>query len=273
MKWLYGFLLFIVGTIFVWNVILYPPHEHRYRLTVEIDTPEGIKVGSNVYSVMFDRVPRAISSISGGAGVHGEAIFIQLPENKNIVVLMARGPRAQDVDALIYLAKEAYGVPFAIYPPGADAALLNSKGVVVLPQRLIPTFVSFADLKDPASARVVYATGPNIVCAAPDSDPRNPSRCMQFKEAGLRIDDRIEQAFGKGYALRRVTLEIVPPGIWPLNLLPLPILPTIFGTPVTRGIEGKLPRVFEQLHELDKTLQVVHPNQPLKIRTGHLSVR
>jgi hypothetical protein len=71
-------------------------------------------------------------------------------------------------------------------------------------------------------------------------------------------------AFGPGFRLARVTLEMVPAGVWPFNLVGLS------GTPVTRGIEGKMPTMLAKLRELDKTLQLVHPNDPLKVRSGHL---
>jgi hypothetical protein len=46
--------------------------------------------------------------------------------------------------------------------------------------------------------------------------------------------DDLEAAFGKGYRLHGVTVEVVPSGFWPLDFGgPL-------GEPVTRGIEAKL---------------------------------
>lgn len=69
----------------------------------------------------------------------------------------------------------------------------------------IPTLVTFANLADPASAKVVEPT-----------------------DAGFA------SAFGPGHRLARVTLEMVPAGTWPWNRFGWS------GTPVTRGIEGKV---------------------------------
>jgi len=68
---------------------------------------------------------------------------------------------------------------------------------------LVPTLVTFGDLADPKTARVV--------------DPY-----------------AFEQEFGAGYVFRRAWIEMVPVGIWPLNNL------GIYGTPITRGIEKRL---------------------------------
>ena len=47
-------------------------------------------------------------------------------------------------------------------------------------------------------------------------------------------DAGVAAAFGPGFRLARVTLGMVPKGVWPFNLVGLS------GTPVTRGIEGKV---------------------------------
>jgi hypothetical protein len=139
--------------------------------------------------------------------------------------------------------------------------------VVGLKPPLIPTIVSFTDINNPASATVIYATGPRVICDTPDPDPRNASGCMQFKEVGTQTVDIFAETLGPGYALASVTLEMVPSGKWPQFLY------GDTGTPVTRGIEAKMPALMAQLRELDKSLQLVHPNDPLKVRSGHLSVR
>ncbi|MEQ1648013.1 MAG: hypothetical protein ABL901_16940 [Hyphomicrobiaceae bacterium] len=89
----------------------------------------------------------------------------------------------------------------------------------------------------------------------------------------LKIDV-IAKTFGGGYAFKRALVEIVPSGIWPLSALDLPFnLLGLTGTPVTRGIEKRLPEAMAKLRELDKTMQITRIGDPFKIRSGHLSIR
>ncbi|UFW45794.1 MULTISPECIES: hypothetical protein [Bradyrhizobium] len=64
--------------------------------------------------------------------------------------------------------------------------------------------VSFADPRDPASARLVAA-------------------------------DHAETVLGDGYAIHSLTAEVVPNGFWPIDF------GGVLGEPVTRGIDAKLP--------------------------------
>jgi hypothetical protein len=108
-------------------------------------------------------------------------------------------------------------------------------GARPLPTRRIPTLVTFSDLADPASARVVEPT-----------------------DAGFA------SAFGPGFRLASVTLEMVPVGVWPFNLVGLS------GTPVTRGIEGKIPGL-KNIEDWNRRARVRQsPNDPYGGGSGAL---
>jgi hypothetical protein len=83
-----------------------------------------------------------------------------------------------------------------------EESSLRGKGD--LPPDYIPTLVTFTDLNDPKTARVVQP-------------------------------EKFEQEFGPGVRFKRAWLETVSRGIWPLNLL------DITGEPITWEIEQKLP--------------------------------
>lgn len=203
---------------------------YRFRLTLAVMTPQGVRSAAGVIEIAYSMV----LNFNGGGqmsreDVRGEAVFLDLGQGRNLVLLLLFDP---------YLPTQAL---FGRAGFNAVETLLQGRkleGSVELRPDLIPTLVSFSDLNDPASARVV-----------PPSD------------AGFA------SAFGPGFRLAGVTLEMVPAGVWPFNLVGLS------GTPVTRGIEGKMPTMLAKLRELDKTLQLVHPNDPLKVRSGHLSVK
>ncbi len=80
----------------------------------------------------------------------------------------------------------------------------------------------------------------------------------------LKIDD-IAKTFGDGYAFKRAWVEMVPAGIWPLSALGLPFnFLGLTGTPVTRGIEKRLPW-FDDRRPLSSgqfALRTIKPHLP-----------
>ena len=172
---------------------------HKYRLTVEVTTPEGIKTASGILSVVPDRNYNR----SGRTVMRGEAVFVDLGKGKNLVALLAHQQGAKlDLDDINYVALRAYGAARGNRVSFTDIG--RQTGIVPVPGDQIPVLVSFGDPRDPATARLVAADHANLV-------------------------------LGDGYALRGLTAEVVPNGLWPIDF------GGVLGEPVTRGIEAKLP--------------------------------
>jgi hypothetical protein len=172
---------------------------HKYRLTVEVTTPEGVKSGSGVLAVVPDRG----YSRGGRTTMRGEAVFVDLGRGKNVVALLAHQQGAKlDLDDINYVALRAYGA--ARGNRVSFNELNRQTGVVAVQGDLMPVLVSFGDPLDPTTARLV---------------------------AG----DHVEAVLGDGYALRGLTAETVPNGLWPIDF------GGALGESVTRGIETKLP--------------------------------
>ena len=174
---------------------------HKYRLTVEVETPQGIKSGSGVMAVFPDRG----YSQGGQTRTKGDAVFVDLGAGKNLVALLAQMDKSIDLDGINYLALRAYraagrNVPFS--------QLSKVTGAVPVTGALIPILVTFANTDDPGSAHAV----------APD----NPGKSL-------------EKILGQGFRLRGISVEAVPNGFWPLDF------GGWLGEPVTRGIEARLP--------------------------------
>jgi hypothetical protein len=171
---------------------------HKYRLTVTVETPDGLKSASGVMAVHPDRG----YSRSGHTTTKGDAVFVDLGSGKNLVALLAHvDNKTIDLDALNYVSLRAYKAA------GQNVSfneMSRMTGVVPVTGALIPVLVTFADLRNPASAQAVQPG---------DS----------------------EAALGKGFRLRGISAEVVPNGIWPLDF------GGALGEPVTRGIEAKLP--------------------------------
>ena len=176
LKWLGP--LALLAALFIGDQIRINRPGHKYRLTVEVETPEGIKSASGVLSVHPDRG----YSRRGQTATKGDAVFVDLGGN-NLVALLAHIDKTLDLDGINYVALRAYRAA-GRNPSFNDMSRMT--GVVAVTGALIPVLIAFADPGDPATARNV----------APDD---------------------LEAAFGKGYRLRGMTAEVVPNGFWPLD--------------------------------------------------------
>jgi hypothetical protein len=206
----------VVGA-FVAYSLAYPTTSYRFRITLNVDTPNGLKTGSSVMEVRTRRYPAwtTLGQSNSTSRLTGDAIFLDLGpdaqgETRNVVSLLTSGPRGELVsfDMFVSRAFAPWWRPAQKSDNFRGAQWELSKlpvGTAVdLQGDLLPTLISFARLNDPKTARAVH----------PGDFPR---------------------VFGQGITFRDARLEIVPAGIWPFRLLGLG------GEPVTRGIENKLP--------------------------------
>jgi hypothetical protein len=175
--------------------------DYRYRLTVEVETPEGLRTGSSVIEVQQTLV-RAGGSPANQAverRVRGEAAAVNLPGGKTLFALLES---ENNVDwasyVFVYLAPQRKGESFAEQLDD----VLEVKGKQVLPRMwppvaflkersAYPMLVTFNDLADPTSLAQV--------------DP-----------------DDLAATFGGGVRLKRITVQLTD-------------------EPVTGGIEKLLP--------------------------------
>ena len=174
--------------------------DYRYRLTVEVETPEGLKTGSSVIEVK-QRLVRAGSSPANMAverRVRGEAVAVDLPGGRTLFALLRSD---NNVDWASYvmqtLAPHSESETFA---QQLDNMLLL-EGEIVLPRTFppvghleersaYPMLVTFGDLDDPTSVEEV--------------DP-----------------DDLAATFGEDVSLKRITVQVTD-------------------DPVTSGIERRL---------------------------------
>jgi len=154
---------------------------HKYRLTVEVTTPDGIKSGSGILAVVPDRNYNR----GGRTTMRGEAVFVDLGQGKNLVASLAhwQGTRL-DFDDINYVALRAYGAARGNRVSFND--MHRQTGLVPVQADLVPVLLSFGDPSDPATARLVAA-------------------------------DHAEAVLGEGYAIRGLSAEVVPNGFWPID--------------------------------------------------------
>lgn len=85
----------LVGGYFGFNA-MYPSATIRYRLTLAVNTPEGIKTGSGVIEVTYAKAVRLLgSSAEITTGVKGEAVVVDLGKRGILFALLKEGAKPE----------------------------------------------------------------------------------------------------------------------------------------------------------------------------------
>jgi hypothetical protein len=189
---------------------------YRFRLTVEIDTPQGVRSGSSVMQVRYG----VSHNINGGGeqsqvDLDGEAVFVDLGGGRHVLLVLGH-------PLLRSGAWDQRFMPADVFFPETSgprqmrtlkASGGDLRGGADLPAEQIPSLATFErGTADPASARVVYGRAIGRVVDGAGE-----------REVGIHIDE-IAQVIGPGHGLRRVRLDMVSAD-----------------TPITRRLEAIFP--------------------------------
>ncbi len=143
----------------------FPTYSYNFRMTVAVETPEGVKTGSSVYSISAGKRPKLTAEEgSRSMVIKGEAVAVDLPDDKILFALLKT-----DSGSLSRLSMKALDPSFVSngYDTVASARRLGSrKGVeenAVVPPEDYPILVTFADIDDPKSIELV---DPNDLAAS-----------------------------------------------------------------------------------------------------------
>jgi hypothetical protein len=222
MKWFGRFILVLVtipvlmiGFEYVYGIVF--THVYRYRLTLEVTVNDKPHAGSGVIGVSVTESAGLFlySSSNIHHGVRGEAVVVDLGERGALFVLLQDIDRPQGPG---FGASPEYIVQSAFPPvPGPDVMTSANMRRYArggekrdLKPGELPLLVRFRDISDPKTVEKV--------------DPAN-----------------LAASFGAGVTFKKATVEIVSPGWFPFNRFGLPWPEWIFGTPITRGIDTRLP--------------------------------
>lgn len=174
--------LFGIGVLTVaivaWAFLAHRPQRYRYRLTVEVVTPEGRRSGSAVRAFIWTRQPTAFTGVDVHYSERGEAVVVDLPRGRSLFVLLNVTP-----SNLVEMAVNTG------QPSRASVAIQQasaSRTMYVVPRkhefqasnREYPRFVTFADMANPKSIAAV--------------DP-----------------DDLANTFGGGVMLDKITFQVV----------------------------------------------------------------
>lgn len=169
MVWAIG----VVAVLVAWAAWTYRPHTYRYKLTVEVATPEGLKTGYAVREVKWRKTPKLTPEAHDSETTQrGQAVAVDLPGGKSLFLLLD----ANAYDAVFTAFYEVGGgtVPRVLnraretgtvytMPPSAEF------GKGRLQYRPYPRFVFFHDISDP---RTVERVDPEKLAATFGKDVR-----------------------------------------------------------------------------------------------------
>jgi len=136
---------------------LFKSGSYRFRMTVEVETPEGVRTGSSVYEAMASKSPALTSQEhEGSGGLRGEAVVVDLPGGPLFVTLkMPVAGETLDGAATLALAPDTRRGDVDAYVAAVDRLGGTVGAKAELPRKDWPLMVRFGDLGDPASAQEV----------------------------------------------------------------------------------------------------------------------
>ncbi|MFA5899618.1 MAG: hypothetical protein WC829_10945 [Hyphomicrobium sp.] len=170
--------------LFIWWRFENPIPKLFYRMTVEVQTPEGPKSGTAVRA--------AVDAGGRNAKVEGEAVAVDLGRRGYLFALLKGAQPNAKTDGT-----PSMHTLVTLLDPKLDAiksskerarALSNLRGTATLPQDQLPYVVRF---RDPTNPNTIEMLDPNNLAAA----------------------------FGPGVSLKAVTVEAIPPRYWPLSFI------------------------------------------------------
>ncbi len=167
----------------------------RYKMTVEVETPEGVKTGSAVREVNFTFKPRPSyrpHPYHVSYKEKGEAVIIDLGQRG---ILFATMPSGSHVDVV-----RAIGGPSPRTIEGSEYyKSLKDKKASLFPENY-PWLVTFTNLSEPMSVKLVKGGEFDVA-----------------QQKNIPVDN-FEQIFGEGVKIKDITVEIMDePVVWQIE--------------------------------------------------------
>ena len=163
----------------------------RYRITVEVETPEGIKTGFAVREITVERVEPEIQGLyQTRALVEGEAVVVDLGK-RGLLFAPLQG-------------SSAYQVVFDAFPgpPGFTREGLNyyshlSNVQTALKPENYPRMIWFRDIKEPTSVELVW-----------DGEFYDKPKGLGFERAFRVKEDNFTKIFGDHVKLKEIKIAM-----------------------------------------------------------------
>lgn len=141
----------LIGGGSIWYKLAYPTYVYRFRLAIAVEVGGATKTASSVIEVRTITQPGQPMFSPIRREVYGDAVFLDLGNVGNIVVLLGCNPDGTE-DCVGTLIPQAFGVEGGLKNLFRLETLSGSRE---LTGKLMPTMIHFSHLDDPKSARVV----------------------------------------------------------------------------------------------------------------------
>lgn len=171
--------------------------EYRFRMTVEVDTPEGLRTGSSVYQVSAWNTGSMLPDASKRKRrLIGEAVAVDLPDGQKLFALL----KVNEFDDLAELSMVAFDPAYANDYVESAFRIKQGRGVktkAVVRPGFNPMLVTFRDISDPKTVEQVNAS-------------------------------HLDTNFGKGVRLKRITVQLTDDPVTMDIERSLPWLPNVY---------------------------------------------
>jgi hypothetical protein len=153
---------------------------YRFKMTVEVETPEGHKTGCSVYEVRAEKDIK-LSPDMGNAhtSIRGEAVAVDFPGGKTLFALL-KTVGGSGRDDLPYLSMKTFDPAYKNNSVESAQRIVSGDGIRSLAEVEVvdyPMLLTFTDLSDPKSV--------------------------------MRVEpDDLAMHFGPGVQLKRITVEV-----------------------------------------------------------------
>lgn len=162
----------------------YPSASWRYKITVELETPEGAKSGFAVRALKFKSEPKIFPEQPGfNLSTRGEAVAVDIGERGVVFALVS--------DVMTYAFSNPYNHLGNVQDYKKYIAFYNDLEIgqeAVLPKKHWPKFVMFEDIDDPISIKLVYG------------DEYNKTAQKSI------VVDRTQDIFGEGVQVNKIVV-------------------------------------------------------------------
>jgi hypothetical protein len=155
MKWL-GIAGVAIVAVFVLYKISYPTHTYRYRMTVNVEVDGQMRSGSSVIEARVSKQPMFLPGVNPlEYSERGEAVFVDLGGQRNIVALLASGSYAEGAAYPSFVVLRHFKLN--LFEDRQLASLSKLRGRWELSTQDLPTLVTFSNSGDPATVKVLRA--------------------------------------------------------------------------------------------------------------------
>ena len=139
---------------------LFGGNSYRFKMTVDVETSEGVRTGSSVYKVLAFKTSELITGgSSSDSTLTGEALAMDLPGGKTLFALLRMASGTSADDDLATMSMRAMDPAMINTEKDKSAQRISSGDGISSPAEVAPKdyplLVTFADINDPTSvARV-----------------------------------------------------------------------------------------------------------------------